>query len=328
MALNFETEKLIKELKKAKPKKVLVQLPEGVKQNAFEIKKIIEDLEIEVLFSGETCWGGCSLDVNEAKQFDCDLIVHFGHSKFVETKFPVIYIEVKDELNLSSVLNKSLKELKGFRKIGLSCSVQHKDDLKKIVDFYEKKGKKVLLSKKLGNVSYEGQILGCQYSGLKRIEEDVDAFVILGNNFHAMGAVISFDKPVILLDVYNDKIRNMDGVREKILKERAILIGKFNGARKVGIILEMKEGQKFGVPEFLLDKLKKSGKDVLLISMNEITNEKLRNFYNVDCFVELGCPRIAIDDIARFDKPVITFKEALVGLDEKSWDELLGEGLI
>lgn len=327
MVLNFEHQKLISELEKAKPKKVLVQLPEGVKQNAFEIKNLIGDLEIEVVFSGETCWGACDVAVDEAQNVGADLIVHFGHAEFVKVDFPVLYIEVRDELNLKPLLEKSLDSLKKFKKIGLSYSIQHKQDIENVIKFYEDAGKEVLLSKKIGNVACEGHVVGCQYRGLKEIEKDVDVFVILGNNFHAMGAVLSVEKPVFLIDVYNDEVKDMGGVREKILKERAILIEKFKQAKKIGIISEVKVGQKFGSEKVLVEKLKNE-KDFVLITMDEITNEKLRNFYDVDCFVELACPRIAIDDVAKFDKPVITFKEALVGLGEKTWEKLLKEGLI
>jgi diphthamide synthase subunit DPH2 len=49
MVLNFENEKLIRELKRIKPKRVLIQLAEGVKQNAFDILKVFEDLNIEAI---------------------------------------------------------------------------------------------------------------------------------------------------------------------------------------------------------------------------------------------------------------------------------------
>jgi 2-(3-amino-3-carboxypropyl)histidine synthase len=62
--------------------------------------------------------------------------------------------------------------------------------------------------------------------------------------------------------------------------------------------------------------------------MNEITNEKLINFYDVGCFIELACPRIAIDDVSLFEKPLLTFREALVGLGELSWKEFLKQGII
>jgi len=328
MALNFEIPKLIRELKKRKPKKVLVQLAEGIKQNASEIQEEIEKLGIEVIFSGESAWGGCSVALQEAESLDVDLIVHFGHAKFIDTKFPILYIEVKDELNLKPLLKKSLKELKKFKTIGLSYSIQHKNDVKDIKKFYEDNGKKVILSKKLGLVAYEGHIVGCQYRGLQSIEDKVDAFLIMGNNFHSMGAVLSVKKPVILLDVYNDKIKNMEGLREKILKQRLFSIEKLKEAKNIGIIIEIKPGQKFGSPKYLVNKLKEQGKNPLVITMSELTPDKIMNFYHIDAFIELACPRIAIDDFHKYNKPILTFKEALVALNVKTWDEILEMGII
>lgn len=328
MALNFEKEKLVKELKKLKPKKILVQLPEGIKQNAIEISETIESLKIEVIFSGETSWGGCSIALQEAEALNVDLIVHFGHSKFIDVKFPILYIEVKDELNLKPILEKSMKKLEKFKILGLSYSIQHKNDIESIKEFYEDKGKKIILSKKLGNVSYEGQIVGCQYRGLKSIENEVDCFVILGNKFHAMGAVLSVEKPVILIDVYNNQIEDMSNLRNKILKQRVISIEKFKEAKNVGIIIEIKPGQKFGSPKLFIDKLKEQGKKPIVITMSELTPDKIMNFYNIDAFIELACPRIAIDDFAKYHKPILTFKEALVGLGIRSWNEILETGIV
>jgi 2-(3-amino-3-carboxypropyl)histidine synthase len=328
MTLDFEKEKLIEELKKRKPKRVLVQLAEGIKKHAPEISNWIENLGIEVIFSGETCWGGCSIAVQEAEALGVDLIVHFGHAQFIESKFPILYIEVKDILDLKPLLNKSLKELKNFKVIGLSYSIQHRHDLKNIINFYEKNKKKVILSKKLGYVAYEGHIVGCQYSGLKAIQEEVDAFVIIGNQFHSMGAAIAVEKPVILIDVYNDKVRSMKGIREKILKQRAFSIEKLKEAENVGIIVEIKPGQKFGSPKFLLEKFKQAGKKAVVITMNELTPDKLMNFYNIDAFVELACPRIALDDFFKYRKPILTYKEALIALGEKTWEESLKTGLV
>ena len=328
MVLNFEKAKLIKELKRIKPKKVLIQLPEGIKQNAFDILPVFKKLKIETVFSGETCWGGCSLAIEEAKSVGADLIVHFGHAEFIKTKFPVLYIEIRDKLNITPLLEKSLNKLKSFETIGLSCSIQHIHDLKKIKTFYEKNGKKVIISKKKGNVAYEGHLVGCQYSGLKTIEKDVDCFVIIGNNFHSMGASLVLNKPIFLIDVYNHEIKDMKGTKDKILKQRILSVEKFKKAKKIGIIVETKLGQKFGSPKILIDKLKKQGKEVVLITMNEISPDKLINFRGIDAFIELACPRIAIDDFTRYPKPIITFREALVAIGENSWDDIIKEGLM
>lgn len=329
MVFDFETERLTKELKKLKPKRVLVQLPEGIKQHSLKLSKLFRDLNIEVLFSGETCWGGCSVEVNEAKAVGADLIVHFGHSEFMKVDFPVIYIPIKDELNLEQLLKKSVKELKDFKKIGLSLSVQHIHDTQKIIKFYESNGKKIILSKKKGNIFYEGQVVGCQYLGLKEIEKDVECFIILGNNFHSTGAALALTKPVFLVDVYNNEVKNMEKFKDKMIRQRILSLEKFKESKKIGIIISSRKGQSFfGNYKILKDKFEKSGKEVVLITMSEFSPDKLINFSNIDAFVELACPRIAIDDFARYSKPLITFKEALVALGEKSWDDLLKEGIL
>ena len=328
MVLNFEKELLISQLKKAKPKRVLVQLAEGIKKNAPEISGWIEGLGIECIFSGETCWGACSVAVQEAQALGVDLIVHFGHAEFIKMDFPIIYMEVQDILNLKPILTKSLPVLKEYKKIGLSYSIQHRHDIQNIKKFYEANGKKVTLSHKAGTNAYEGHITGCEYLGLRQIQDEVECFVIIGNQFHSMGAVLGVKKPVILVDVYNDNVRSMKGLRDKIIKQRAFSIERLREAKNVGIIIEIKPGQKFGSPKKLLEKLKAAGKTAIIITMDELTPDKIMNFYNIDVFIELACPRIALDDFAKYPKPILTMREALVGIGEKSWDDLLENGFV
>ena len=328
MTLNFEKEKLIEELKKRNPKKVLVQLAEGIKRDASEISEWIEGLGIECIFSGESCWGACSVAVQEAQALGVDLLVHFGHAQFIPVDFPILYMEVQDILNLEPILKKSLPSLKEYETIGLSYSIQHRHDIENIKKFYESHGKKVILSKKAGTNAYEGHITGCEYRGLKAIQEEVDCFVIMGNQFHSMGATLAVKKPVILIDVYNDDVRSMAGLREKILKQRLFSIEKLKEAKNVAIIIEIKPGQKFGNPTKLLEKLRKAGKNTIVITMSEITPDKIMNFYHIDAFIELACPRIALDDFAKYPKPILTMLEAMVAIGEKSWDEILEKGIV
>ena len=120
----------------------------------------------------------------------------------------------------------------------------------------------------------------------------------------------------------------MEGLREKILKQRTISIQKLKDAKNVGIIVEIKPGQRFGSPKYLVDKLKENGKNPIIITMSELTPEKIMNFYHIDAFIELACPRIAVDDFAKYNKPILTFKEALVALGVKSWKDYLKNGAV
>jgi 2-(3-amino-3-carboxypropyl)histidine synthase len=324
--LNFEEDKLIAELKEKSPKRVLVQLPEGVKGKAPEISKLIEGLGIEVVFSGETAWGGCCVSVEEAKKAECDLIVHFGHVKFMDVGFPVLYIVIKDELELNPLLEKSLEKLKDFETIGLSYSIQHRHDIDKIVKFYEAADKRIILSAKKGYSAHEGHVVGCEFNGLKTIENDVGAFIIIGNNFHSMGACLMVEKPVFLLDVYNDDIVEMGDVRNKIIRQRAMSIEKFKDSKVIGILQEMKAGQNFGMAKVAKKKIEEAGKVGIIITLSEFTPDKLTNFNTIKAFVSLACPRIAMDDFAKYGKPILTYKEMLVAVGEKKWEDLLESG--
>jgi 2-(3-amino-3-carboxypropyl)histidine synthase len=62
--------------------------------------------------------------------------------------------------------------------------------------------------------------------------------------------------------------------------------------------------------------------------MNEMTQDKFINFYNIDCFIELACPRIAVEDYDKYDKPIITFRESLVVLNELKWGDLVEKGFL
>lgn len=328
MVLDFEEDKLFAELDKRKPKRVLVQLPEGVKRKAIDLQQKMNERGIEVIFSGETAWGGCCIAVDEAKKFDCDLIVHFGHAQFIKSDFDILYMEIRDELDLKPILKKSLPSLKKFKKLGLSYSVQHRHDVPMILDFYKENGHEIKLSNKKGYAAYAGHVVGCEYGGLKDIQDEVDAFVVIGNRFHSVGAALAVKKPVFLVDVYNDEVSDMEEFREKLIRERAISIDRLKQAKNVGIIVEMKPGQKFGAPKGLIQKFKDAGKNPVLITMNEMTVDKIANFYNIDAFVELACPRIAVDDFKKYPKPVLTYREALVALGEKTWEEFLEKGIV
>jgi len=61
--------------------------------------------------------------------------------------------------------------------------------------------------------------------------------------------------------------------------------------------------------------------DAYLITMDEVTPDRLRNF-NMDAFVNTGCPRITTDDGPRFHKPMLTPGEYKAAIGEKPLDSI------
>ncbi len=327
---DFEEDKVVEEINKRKAKLVLLQLPEGIKKEALRLSKYFESkTNAEVIVSGETCWGGCDLSLDEAKNLGADLLVHYGHAPFMKkVDFPVFYVEIKDRTPIYEFLKKTVKELNKFNKIGLVCSVQHMHQLEDAKQFFESQGKTVIIPKKKGYSYYDGHVVGCEYNSLKTIAGEVDIFVVIGNRFHSLGAALSVKNPVYLLDVYNNEVVEMSKLKDKIVKQRAAAIQKVKEAKKVGIIIGLKPGQKFGSFKTIKKKFEDQGKEAVILTMNEITSDKLNNFYDIDVFVELACPRIAIEDYDKYNKTLITFRESLVALNELKWEDLIEKGFI
>ena len=327
---DYNEDKVVLELKTKSIKLALLQLPEGLKKDAtWLVKKFESETNTSIIVSGETCWGGCDLALDEAKNLGADLLIHYGHAPFIKRiDFPVLYIELKDKTDLIPFLKKSLENLKQFKKIGLVSSVQHVHELKNVKKFYEDNSIKVIIPSKKGYAHYDGHVVGCEYNSLKLIENEVDAYLVIGNTFHSLGASLSIKKPVILLDVYNNEITDMTYLRTKVIKQRYAAIELFKQAKKIGILVGLKPGQNFGSYKVIKDKFDKAGKESIIITMSEISNDKLFNFYDVEAFVELACPRIAVEDYAKYSKPLLTFKEALVAIGDNSPESLMENGFL
>ena len=187
---------LIDMIKQKKPKRVLLQLPEGLKTRAVEIANEIEKEGIEVILSAEPCYGACDLPDNEASLAECDLIVHVGHKKFyrdIKTKVPVLYYPWSIHVELGSVDFSPIKE----NKIGLITTVQHEGMLEGIAKKLEKAGKKAIIG---------GTILGC-YADVKKITDKVDAFLFVGSGrFHPL----ALKGKVYCLDLERMKIETLN----------------------------------------------------------------------------------------------------------------------
>ena len=325
----FDEENLIKEIKERKAKRILLQLPEGLKKEASRLAKFIQDnTNSEVIIAGEPCWGACDIALDEARNLKADLIILYGHAPFMKIDFPILYVEVRYETNIEDLVKKSLKELKDYNRIALVCSVQHMHQLPIAEKILKEDNKEVFIPPKKGFAFYSGQVLGCEYNGLKVIKDKFDAILVIGNDFHALGAALAIPKPVILLDPFNREIHNMKEKRDKIIRQRIIAINKVKDARKIGIIIDNKPGQHFGSAYHIKNKLEKDDKEVTLIVMDEISNDKLINLYDIQAFIETACPRISTEDYARFSKPVINYREALVVINDLSFEELFEQGIV
>jgi len=329
LTFDLEQKKLQEEIRKKKAKRVLVQLPEGLKPYGSYLASIVEKAGAHAILSADPCYGACDLAVSEAENLHADLIVHYGHSKMAEEKerIKTLYIEAKARSDVKGAVKKALPLLKDWKKIGLVTTVQHVHALNEARKELLKAGKTVAIGD-AGHVKYAGQVTGCDLSNAKAIAEEVDAFLFVGGGrFHPIGVALATAKPTVLADPYEKTAATIENEVNAILKQRWAQICLARKAEKFGVLVGLKSGQrKLEIAIKVKQKLEADRRHAVLLALREITPEALLQFPDIEAFVNTACPRVSLDDAQRFTRPVITFNEALVVLGEMDWGEICRKG--
>ena len=329
---DLEEDRLVAEITGRGARRLLVQLPDGLKNEGPRLARLIrEKTGAEVFVSASPAWGACDLSLDAASRLKADLLVHYGHNEFLRDAsngIPVVYISAKGRHEIIPVVEKALPLLQGTR-IGLATVVQHLHTLPETTRYLEAKGFRVQHPRRGPWAHETGQVLGCDYFGLKRIEPEVDSFLVIGSYFHALGASLSVQKPTILADPYDGTVRLLDQDRDRIIRQRYAMVEKARQANNFGIIVSTKPGQ--SNPTIALNiqhQLEENGKKAVILYADEVVPDKLLDFTDIDAFVDTACPRLALDDPERFSKPIVTRDEIMVAIGASTWEQLLERGLV
>lgn len=79
---DLELNRVAKEIKKNKAKRVLIQLPDGLKPYATQISSELENKTKSKIFIWfNSCFGACDIPL-EAEKLGIDIIIQFGHSEW------------------------------------------------------------------------------------------------------------------------------------------------------------------------------------------------------------------------------------------------------
>jgi 2-(3-amino-3-carboxypropyl)histidine synthase len=124
------------------------------------------------------------------------------------------------------------------------------------------------------------------------------------------------DKKVVIADPVNNVVKVAD--TEKFMKQRYGAVHRAMDADKWGVIFCTKIGQgRWEIAEEIVE----NNENAYLITMDEVTPDRLRNF-DMDAFVNTGCPRITTDDGPRFHKPMLTPQEYKIAIGEEPLENL------
>ncbi len=326
---DLEEERVTEEIRRRGAKRVLVQLPNGLRPTAFALAENLTRLSgAEILLSGDSCYGACDVALSQAEAVGADLIVHYGHSGMLEdTGTPVVYVHAKMGFDAENLVETALPLVESWRRIGLAATVQHAHKLGEVAESLRRAGHEAKIGSGKGRMPRDGQILGCDYHTALAIADGVDGYIFIGGGrFHPLGLAAATGKPVVVADPYlmsSEAIRDQDIMR--LAKRRMAAIDAVKEARRLGIVVSLKPGQyRPEAAESLRKRLEEAEYEAVIICLDEVGAAQLGDFTEADAFVIAACPRIALDGLADISKPLLTMNEAQIVLGEKRWEHVWG----
>ncbi len=218
---DFEEERVKQEIQKLGAKRVLLQLPEGLKPEGPRLAAVVEKAGALPIISADPCYGACDLAVDEAEHLGADLIVHFGHARMLKhEKVPTVYVEARATVAVDEAVEKSLPLLRDWNPIGLATTVQHIQLLDEVRESLVRAGKTVVIGD-AGKINYAGQVTGCNYTNVKSIADEVEAFLFIGGGrFHALGIALATSKPTVVADPYEGRAYSITMDAQAVVKQR------------------------------------------------------------------------------------------------------------
>ena len=313
MTIKIDEKRMFEVIEQRKPRSVALNGPEGLipkLQDAAD--HVTEKFGIETYVIGDTCWGSCDLNTHAADMLGTDILFNIGHTIAMETfGDKVVMIGAFDDISFDSVATKCARELQGkYKAVSLLTDSQHLHQIEGVKKIFEDIGYEVIIGSGKGQLR-DAQVFGCEFYPAFNVQKQVDAFIFLGQSmFHSASIAMSTEKPTFMLDPYFQEYSQVNEFALGMQKRAILSIYKALDAKKLGIIIGLKEGQFARVRALELKKeFEKLGKVVQMLALTEITDDRIMVFKGIDAFVQVACPRIATDN--HFKKPMLSVPQAL-----------------
>lgn len=324
----IDLEKAVRKINKNNYKNVVLQVPEGLKHIFKDFVDFFEEkTKANIIISADPCFGACDIPSFFCENTDIDLIIQIGHlpmSELNELPVPVMFLNALSNADVSKVVEKALPSIKG-KKIGIVTTAQHIHKIDDVKNMLLKNNFEPVIHKGDKRIDSDGQILGCNFSAATSIASDVDMYLFIGSGtFHPLGLMISTKKPVISCDPYTNQVKykELDDFKDMILRQRYGAIARSKDAKLYGVVICNKIGQyRFNEAKKIKKLIESKNKKAFVLILNFFSASFLESFRGIDCFVSLGCPRVAIDDYMQYEKPIITPVELEIVLGVKKWDD-------
>jgi len=316
LGYDLDWEEAIDLILKRGARRVGLQAPEGLKRSApFIAERIRELTGAEVILSGDPCYGACDVDLRLCDEVD--LMLHLGHCEIGDEESPkVVFIEARMREDLRGAVQAATAAIRA-RRVGVATTVQHIHRLGQALEVLKENGITAVLGPAGGRIRYQGQVLGCCYSSVKGL--DVDEILFIGTGrFHPLGIALATGKRVIAADPVTGEVSEIS--TDALLRRRFGAISRARCSRRFAVLVSKKPGQKrMDLARRLREQGEAQGLKMFLVYLDNIEPDRLLNL-GAEAAVCTACPRVALDDAAKYRIPILTPPEFEILLGEREWE--------
>ncbi|KAF4673265.1 Diphthamide biosynthesis protein 1 [Perkinsus olseni] len=332
---DFEIPQTISKLRKRKCTHVALQLPDGLLQFATVLsdifKKFCTPYLRTVTIVADAVFGACCIDDLTCRAIGADAMVHYGHSCLTPVDQTVVYT-IYVLVRISYDVNHMTASLAAAvppeqRPVALMATVQFSQMLDEAKDIMRRKyGWEAddLFVPQIKPLS-KGETLGCTAPSLDDRAKTI--YYVADGRFHLEGAMLASPtiKNVLRYCPYTRRLFREGLDQESMHRTREEEIERARASKKtVGLILGTLGRQgSVGILESVREIIHNSGRETVTVLLSEITTEKLRDLGDsVGCWVEVACPRLALDwgaaDYSK-DAPMLSSYEACVAFGKEKY---------
>ena len=301
---------------------VLLEAPPGLVRYlpllAQRLRDLLEEYDVEVSTSIrlEPAFGSCDLGLAYAAALNAEMLVHVGHYPYpylrVGSRSPhVVYVEAEYLGGDSSRIIGFVEEL-GARSIAILYTAQHRRLAREACNELAR----------YGRACRTASVMGCYVIPvLARGLDGYDAVIVVaGGSFHVVSVGLSmlqvderFHEKLYQYDPYEDRVRYVADTIKRILSWRYGVVMEALEARRYGIIVGVKPGQRRPwLVDLLVKLLERAGRSYDILVSERLVPSDIDNLApdEYDAYVVTTCPYIPLDDLHAYRKPVLTPGEA------------------
>lgn len=282
-----------------------------------------------MVIMGDVTYGACCIDDFTAigiyylyviEGVGCDFMIHYGHSCLIpidKTCIKTLYVFVDVKFDTKHFIDTIKANFEVGSKIAAVGTIQFVATLQQAVQELILDGEKRFdITVPQARPLSKGEILGCTAPNF----EGRDLIIYLGDGrFHLEAIMIA--NPHIKAFRYDPYSKvfsreSYDHDEMQSLRLEAVYLGK--KAKKFGLIVGTLGRQ--GSPkvmDYIASKLDEMNIPYVIVLLSEIVPAKLGLFKDdIDCWIQISCPRLSIDWGYAFPKPLLTPYEFAVVVGE------------